>query len=220
MKGLPPQGRTACVLSRRRSRGRAPSSPPFLSQSLPSFPLRRARTPYDKARSGRLFSDDLNQRAFLASAVELAVEDLLPRSKVELAAGDGNHHFASHHLPLHVRVRIVFAGAVVPVLRGRLVGREPFEPFLVIRVQARLIVVDEHGSRDVHGIDQHQTFLDTAFPEAVFHLPCDIEERAPAGNLKPQFSAKGFHPAIVALLQFVGSWAVRDGCATSKGISN
>jgi hypothetical protein len=86
----------------------------------------------------RLLSDDLNQRAFLAPAVKLAVEDLLPRSEVELAAGDGDHHFASHHLPLHVRVRIVFAGAVVPVLRGRLVGREPFEPFLVIRVQARI----------------------------------------------------------------------------------
>src|ERR1035438_2065493 len=146
----------------------------------------------------QLFSDDLDQRAFLAPAVKLAVEDLLPWSEVELAAGDGDYHFASHHLPLHVRVCIVFAGAVVPVLRGRLVGREPFEPFLVIRVQARFIVVDENGRRDVHRVDQHQTFLDTAFPEAVFHLPRDVEERSPAGDLKPKFLAKRLHAPIVA----------------------
>jgi hypothetical protein len=57
----------------------------------------------------------------------------------------------------------------------------------------------------VHGVDQHQTFLDTAFPEAVFHLRCDVEERSPAGDLKPQFSAKRLHPAIVALVQAVDS---------------
>jgi hypothetical protein len=72
----------------------------------------------------------------------------------------------------------------------------------------------------VHGIDQHQTFLDTAFPEAVFHLPCDVEERSPAGNLKPQFSAKGLHPSIVALVQAVGSWAAGDWLALSKAISD
>jgi hypothetical protein len=58
------------------------------------------------------------------------------------------------------------------------------------RVQARFIVIDENGSRDVHGVDQHETLLDTAFPEAVFHLPCDVEERSPAGDLKSQFFAK------------------------------
>jgi hypothetical protein len=96
---------------------------------------------------------DLDQRAFPAPAVELAVEDLLPGSEVEFAAGDGHHHFAAHHLALHVRVGIVFAGAVVPVLRHRLVGRQLFEPLFVIRVQAGFIVVDENGSRDVHGVD-------------------------------------------------------------------
>ena len=32
----------------------------------------------------------------------------------------------------------------------------------------------------------------------VFHLRCDVDERSPAGNLKPQFFAKGLHPPIVA----------------------
>ena len=45
-------------------------------------------------------------------------------------------------------------------------GARAFRAILVIRVQARFIVVDENGSRDVHGIDQHQAFIDTAFPEA------------------------------------------------------
>jgi hypothetical protein len=97
--------------------------------------------------------------------------------------------------------------------RDRLVGREPFEPFFVIRVQARFIVVDKHGSRDVHGVDQHQTFLDTAFPEAVFHLPRDVDERSSAGNLKTQLFAKGLHPSIVALVR-----AVHGGrCQSAQG---
>jgi hypothetical protein len=45
-----------------------------------------------------------------------------------------------------VSVGVVLAGAVVPVLRGWLVGREPFQPVLIIRQQAVLGVIDENGS--------------------------------------------------------------------------
>ena len=54
-----------------------------------------------------------------SSAVELAVEDLLPGAEVELAVGDRHDHLAAHDLPLQVGVGVVLAGAVVVVLADR-----------------------------------------------------------------------------------------------------
>ena len=62
-----------------------------------------------------LFANDLHQHALLPAAIEFAIEDLLPGAKIELPFGDGNHHLAPHHLALQMRVRVVLAGAIVPV---------------------------------------------------------------------------------------------------------
>lgn len=45
-----------------------------------------------------------------------------------------------------LRVRAVLAGAVVMVLRRGRVRRELLQPHLVIVVEARFLIVDEHGS--------------------------------------------------------------------------
>src|SRR5687768_4947704 len=44
----------------------------------------------------RSLPDHLDQDALGTVAVELSVEDLLPRTEVELAVGDGDHRFAPH----------------------------------------------------------------------------------------------------------------------------
>ena len=62
-----------------------------------------------------LLADDFHQDPLAPTAVELAVEDLLPVPEVELGLGDRYHDFAPHDLPLHVGVSVIFAGAVVPV---------------------------------------------------------------------------------------------------------
>src|SRR5713226_6402015 len=91
-------------------------------------------------------ADDLDHDALVAPPVEFAVEDLLPRSEIELAVRDGHDHFTAHDLPFVMRVAVVFAGAVVVIaLRRRVIRREPFEPALVVLVQSRLVVVDEDG---------------------------------------------------------------------------
>ena len=91
-----------------------------------------------------LFPDDLHQHPLRPAAVELAVEDLLPRAEVELALGDGHDDLPAHDLPLHVGVGVVLAGAVVVVGFGRRVERgQLLQPLLVVVVQARLVVVDE-----------------------------------------------------------------------------
>ena len=42
-----------------------------------------------------LFTDDLDQHALAAAAIEFAVEDLFPGTEIELAAGDGNDDLAA-----------------------------------------------------------------------------------------------------------------------------
>jgi hypothetical protein len=96
----------------------------------------------------------------LQAAVELPVKDLLPPPKVELPFGDGHDDLAAHDLPLQVGVGVVLAGAVVLVaLRRRVERGQLLQPLLVVLVQARLVVVDEHARRDVHRV--HQTSLRT-----------------------------------------------------------
>lgn len=77
-------------------------------------------------------ADDLHQHALAPPAVELAVEDLLPRPEVELALGDGDYDFPAHDLAFHVGVGVILAGAVVVILsRGRMRG-EFLEPDLIV----------------------------------------------------------------------------------------
>lgn len=78
-----------------------------------------------------LLPDDLDQNAFPAKSIELAVKDLLPRSEVESPTGDGHHHLSTHDRALEVRVGIILS-AVVFVLRIGLFRSESLEPFLKI----------------------------------------------------------------------------------------
>ena len=48
----------------------------------------------------RSLANDLDEDPLWPVAVELAVEDLFPAAEIELALGDGYHHFAAHDLAL------------------------------------------------------------------------------------------------------------------------
>jgi hypothetical protein len=109
--------------------------------------------------SSDLFTYDLDQHPFPPAAVELPVKDPLPGAKIEPAVGHRHDHLATHDLPLQVRVGIVLAGAVVPILVDRCVRCKFFEPHLVIVVQAALIVVDEHARSNVLRIYKGQSPL-------------------------------------------------------------
>ena len=49
-------------------------------------------------------ADDFDEDAFLSATIKFTVENLLPRSQIQLAFGDGYDDFASHDLPFHVHV--------------------------------------------------------------------------------------------------------------------
>jgi hypothetical protein len=86
--------------------------------------------------SSDLFSNDLNQHPLPLAPVKLPVKDLLPGAKIQPAVGHRHHHLSTHDLPLQVRVRIVLAGTVVPILVDRRVRRELLQPDLVVVVKA------------------------------------------------------------------------------------
>src|SRR5262245_34919468 len=75
----------------------------------------------------RLVADRLQDHALAAAAVELGVEDLLPRAEIEPSVRDRKYDLVGHQVPLHVRVRVVLA-VVVLVLVNRLVQRQPLKP--------------------------------------------------------------------------------------------
>ena len=62
-----------------------------------------------------LLPDDLYQHALFAPAIELAVEDLLPRSKVEISVSDGNNHLPAHDLAFQMGIAVVLTGSIVTV---------------------------------------------------------------------------------------------------------
>src|SRR5690606_7514904 len=86
-----------------------------------------------------LLPDDLDEHALTTKAIELAIEDLLPRAEIQPASRDGDDHFAPHDGPLQMGVRIVLV-PIVLVLAVRFLWREMLEPFLKIAVQPALVV--------------------------------------------------------------------------------
>src|SRR5687768_5707514 len=78
--------------------------------------------------SSESFSNNFDEHALAPLAVELTVKNLFPRAKVEFALRDRDDDFAAHDLTLEVSVRVVFAGAIMAVLRGRFVRRKFLQP--------------------------------------------------------------------------------------------
>jgi len=149
-------------------------------------------------------SDNLHQHPLAAAAVELAVENLLPGAEVQFAVGDRHHHFPAHDLPLQVGVGVVLAGVVVAVLGNGGVGRQLFQPDIIVPMQTGFIVIDEDAGGDVHSVAQDQTLFDAAFPEALFHLRGDVDQGPAPGDLKPQFLAIALHSGFpVFILRFI-----------------
>jgi hypothetical protein len=122
----------------------------------------------------------------------------VPRPKIQLAVGDGHHHFAPHDLPLQVGVGVVFAGAVVLVLRCRRVPGQAFQPGLVVGVQTRFVVVDDDRRRDVHRVGQQQTSRTPAARTASSHGGVMLINPTRPGTVKVKCCVCDFMTAYAA----------------------
>ena len=62
------------------------------------------------------------------------------------------------------------------------VRREVFQPFFVVVMEARFVVVDEDGGGDVHGVDQDQSFFHAAFGRHVSTCEVMLRNARRAGD--------------------------------------
>src|SRR3954454_1260686 len=110
--------------------------------------------PASRPHSGQwLLPQHLDDQPLRPAAVELGVEDLLPRAEVEAAGGDRQDHLVVDEQVLEVSVAVVLAAAMVAVVAGggkQLAGdvvrrllparrRELVEPFERILLDSRLV---------------------------------------------------------------------------------
>jgi hypothetical protein len=115
--------------------------------------------------SSALFTNDLDQHPLPPPPVKThgpaiqLTQDPLPGAKVQTTIGHRDHNLAAHDLALQMRVCIVFAGVIVPVLPCGCMGGQTLQPLLIILVQAILVVVDEHTRRNVLRIYKGQSPL-------------------------------------------------------------
>src|ERR1041384_2460142 len=110
-----PPGRLQCPLSGsylRRTRRTLPSS--TITPPTPTM----GRSGYSLGPFNSLIPHHLHDDALTPLSVELRVKHLLPRSEIEFPAGNWQHHLMPHDRSLQMRVRIVFAGLVVPVIQA------------------------------------------------------------------------------------------------------
>ena len=140
-----------------------------------------------------LLPDDLDQHPLSSPPVEFAVEDLFPRPEIKPAASDGRHHLPAHDLPFQMGIAVVLPRAVVEVPGNRFMGGQRFQPLFIILMEARLIVVDEDGRRNMHRINEDEAFSDPALCEAVFHLGGDVDQGSAGRHLKPQLFSVRLH---------------------------
>ena len=143
-------------------------------------------------RRYRLLADNLYQDAFLPAAIEFAVEDLFPRAEIELAFRNRDNNFATHDLAFQVRIRVVFAGAIVAIGGSRRVRRQFLQPQLVVMMQARFVVVDEDRGGNMHGVDETKTFPDAALGDQLLDPGRDVDEPTPGWHFEPEMLGQRF----------------------------
>src|SRR3954454_4204023 len=173
--------------------------------------LRLEVTPAD------LFTHHLDHQSLRAAAVELAVEDRLPRPQVELPVSDRQDDLVVHQQVLQMRVAVVLAAAVVPVVAGvgqelaryvvrRLLParrRDLVEPLQRVLLETGLVVVHPDGGGDVHRRDEHHPLRDAGLVDGALHVLGDPDELAPAPSVEGHVLGVRLHQS--SLVAFAGS---------------
>ena len=120
----------------------------------------------------------LDQLPLSPPAVELAVEDPFPRTKVEPPGGDG-HHREAHPLSLQVGVAVALARAVVAALFDGRVGRQ-----CALQVANRLCVSHPGLAVVEHGPDRPPVLL-LALTAGIAGVSCAISTQTALVSVFP-----------------------------------
>src|SRR5207302_9720422 len=145
------------------------------------------------ARRRVLATDDLDEPAPFALAVELDEEDALPRPELELAVPHG-HGLAGgaeeHRHAVRVAIALIHVlgadvlGAPVPVVVRvvALARHQPAEKVAEVLEEAGLHLVDAYATGRVRGVDAGDPVDDAALPHGVLHVLGDVVDGEAAGR--------------------------------------
>ena len=139
-----------------------------------------------------LVSNYLNQYSFASFTIEFAVEDLFPWSEIKFTLGNRDNHFPPHDLALEMGVSVVFARSIVSIGARRSVRSKFFQPYLIIMMQPRFVVIDEYRSGDMHGVHQTNALSHSALPNELLNFRRDVDEPASMGNFEPNMFCERF----------------------------
>src|SRR5262249_1189526 len=96
-------------------------------------------------------------------------------------------------------VSIVFASLVVSIGARRSVWSKFFQPYLIIMMQVRFVVVDEHRSGDMHGVHQTNALSHSTLPNEFLNFRRDVDEPAAMGDLEPDMFCDRFQSSAVTI---------------------
>lgn len=140
----------------------------------------------------QLLTNNLHKQPLLAIAVELVIKDVLPRAEMELAVSDRYNDLPTHDLSFQVGIGVIFK-AIVLILAVRFLRGQLFQPDLIVVVQARFVVVNEHAGGNVHSRTEHKAVLYAA----ILHQPLDFlmygHDSPPLGYIHPYFFGQVLH---------------------------
>ncbi len=142
-----------------------------------------------------LLPNNLRQNPLPPATVEFVVEDVLPRSQVELSIRDRDDDLSTHDLPLVVSIRIVFPGSVVKIatfcgVASWIERDQVFKPSLVVSMKTALVVIDKDACGNMHRVYENQAILHTALGDEFLYLSMNGNDRPPLWDIHPEFSGQ------------------------------
>src|ERR1043166_9557841 len=99
-----------------------------------------------------------------------------------------------------MRIGVIFSCVVMAVLFNGLMWRKFLQPYAVVMMKPRLIIVDENRRGDMHGIHKHKPFFYPAVAQTIVHLRRNVDECDSRRCIEPEFLTIGFHPSLLQSL--------------------
>jgi len=119
-------------------------------------------------------ADDLYRHPLPPAPLELSAEDPFPHPAVESPFCEEHNKLPDHHLALRVRLGIVLAISVMPVLVEWLVRRQLLQPLVAIVMQSGSTGIDGETGDDVSGVGRSFTITNTS--DCPRWLNCSAEQ--------------------------------------------
>jgi hypothetical protein len=141
----------------------------------------------------QLFAHYFHDDTLVALSIEFRVENTLPRAEVESPCRNRNDYLVVNEQCFQMGVAICFARIVMPIVFAK--WRQLLEPLVDVFNQSAFVVIYVNTRSDVHGRNQHHTFLYATFSNDRFDLRSEVNVFAVLASVELQIFGVGFHGA-------------------------